>query len=315
MDNVTYKDGNVKVTINLKTGTRIEETEKDEQFNFDYPTSIDLNISSLCQYNCPFCYAGNGRNGKDADLSKYEKFFDSLHPYTEVAVNGNDGGSAVVYNVLSKLKERNIIGNLTVNEQDFIKNSMLLDGYMSKGFVHGLGISIGTSPIKFNYVYNNLKRDMRFAPNNIVFHVINGLWSKEMFNDMKDKGVKVLVLGYKDTGRGASYKAKDVDNVIDSNIQWLREHFGELLYSFDTVGFDNLACDQLHVKEYVEKHSELGVKWEDFYNGDDGTQSMYVDLVTGTYALNSMTAEKYSMENMDYDINKMFANIKRRYNK
>lgn len=305
---LSYMNGNVQVSIDPATGTRVEETKGTEPFRFDFPTSIDLNVSSLCRYNCPYCYAGNGPEGKDADLSKYDTFFSSLHPYTEAAVNGNNASSRVVYDVLHRLKEQQVIGNLTVNAADFMEHSMLLDANMREGLIHGLGISLGSPSVSFPEVYKKVKRDITCAPDNVVYHVINGIWDRKTFDEMCCKGVKVLVLGYKDVGRGKPYE-EHMNAAIQQNMQQLADHLGDLLTGFRTVGFDNLACEQLRLKEFLEKHPEYGVEWDSFYSGDDGTQSMYVDLVRGTYAINSMSDTAYPMA--DKSIDEMFAGIKR----
>ena len=52
--------------------------------------------------------------------------------------------------------------------------------------------------------------------------------------------------------------------------------------TFKVVSFDNLALEQLNVKNILNKD-----KWNKLYMGDDGSYTMYIDAVTEEYAMSS----------------------------
>jgi 5,10-methylene-tetrahydrofolate dehydrogenase/methenyl tetrahydrofolate cyclohydrolase len=60
---------------------------------------------------------------------------------------------------------------------------------------------------------------------------------------------------------------------------------------FSVVSFDNLALTQLNVKSLMSKE-----KWEEFYMGDDGAATMYVDMVKREFAKSSTSTERYPLE-------------------
>lgn len=83
-----YKNGNCITSINLENGTKIHETinPDDKEFKFDFSESCDLNITDYCDGGCAWCYQGCTLKGKHANLDGV-KFFDTLHPYTELALS------------------------------------------------------------------------------------------------------------------------------------------------------------------------------------------------------------------------------------
>ena len=83
----------------------------------------------------------------------------------------------------------------------------------------------------------------------------------------------------------------------------LKEELPNLINHFQVVSFDNLALEQLDVKTL------LGDKWNNFYMGDDGQFTMYIDAVTGTFGKSSTMpiADRLPITN---NINDMFKIVK-----
>lgn len=68
-----------------------------------------------------------------------------------------------------------------------------------------------------------------------------------------------------------------------------------MLSHFNVVSFDNLAINQLDVKRLMSEE-----EWNEFYMGDDGNYTFYLDLVEGTFGRNSLATDKYPiMDNID----------------
>ena len=69
----------------------------------------------------------------------------------------------------------------------------------------------------------------------------------------------------------------------------------EMLNHFEVISFDNLAIEQLEVKRLMSE-----AEWDEFYMGDDGTMTFYIDLVDGMFGRNSLATDRYPiMENID----------------
>ena len=124
-----YKNGNYIVRFNTEDGTKIRDTNADE-FIPSFAENCDCKITDKCDGGCPMCYEGCTPEGKHGDILNY-KFLDTLHKYTELAINGNDMSHPDLIPFLEKLKENEIIVNMTVNQihferhQDMIRDQIL----------------------------------------------------------------------------------------------------------------------------------------------------------------------------------------------
>lgn len=295
MDRVlsVYENGNAIVTL-FKNGTRITETQDDE-FKFDFPLSIDCKITNQCKMGCAMCHENSIPDGKHAPLENF-KFLESWNSGTEIALGG---GSVTLYpyliELLQMIKSFGIIANITFHQNELIDNFDKIKSYQEQGLIHGIGISYFHSDSRLVEYVNQL--------DNVVFHVIAGLTKYEDFNYLSENfnKPKILILGYKHFRRGNQLYEK-IGSQIESeikklsyNIDWLNEHF-------KVISFDNLALEQLSVKAMLTED-----EWNLFYQGDEGTCSMYIDAVEGKFAMNSTSEVRYDLKN---DIKEMFRIVK-----
>lgn len=290
---VSYINGNYKVSIDLATGTKIKETLDPNATEF-LPTtveSMDIKITNKCTgTNCAFCHENSGPNGKHADLFA-PSFLDKLHPYTELAIGGgNPLEHPDLYKFLQLCKERKFIPSMTVNQIHFERNFDFIKRLVDEKLIYGLGVSL-------NNVNEDFAKKLKEIPNAVV-HVINGLVTEEQLRQMKDLGVrKILILGYKIFRRGEALYNKDSE-VIEAKESALKILLPQILNEqwFDVISFDNLALKQLNVKALLSKEA-----WDRFFMGDDGiegTQSsatMFIDLVERKYAKNSCSKERFEL--------------------
>lgn len=296
-----YKNGDT-YGILFDNGTRILDNHSDEPFNLEWPVSIDLNISNYCEKGCPFCYQNCTREGKSADLNKIK---DLLHPFMEVAININMGYNIIDTQFTSFLqycKDNHIVVNATINQEDLLQLSphnydigkMTIDRLteistlQDMGLINGLGISF-TNINTINEVKKKIK--------NVVIHVIAGIINTKDLDILTKEGYNILILGYKQKGRAEHNELPDMSSLKE----WLKNNLGN---NKNVLCFDNLAIKQLGVKELISQE-----QWDNFYQGDEGTISMYVNGVDMTFACNSFTKETYNIG--DYSIQEMFNIIRK----
>lgn len=285
-----YKNGNYTVKV-LSDGTKIRETNDDE-FIPSFAENCDCKITDKCDGGCPFCYEGCTPNGKHGDILNY-KFLDTLHPYTELAINGNDMSHPDLIPFLTKLKEKKVIANLTVNQIHFERHQSLIRKLVDEKLIYGLGISLKEPTEEFISLVKTYP--------NAVIHVINGILSASDVEKLSDNNLKMLILGYKQLRRGEDWYDKDHENIITKQM-WLKKNLEKILNHFKVISFDNLAITQLDVKRLMSEE-----QWEEFYMGDDGNYTFYIDMVEGTFGKNSLATERYPvMDNID----EMFQKIK-----
>lgn len=296
----TYINGNTKVTIDLATGTKIRFTEDDE-FKPEFAESCDVHISDCCDNGCEFCYAGCSINGKLGELINW-KFFDSLHPWTEMAINLQEPIPNDIWIFLNKMKEKNVIVNATVNQRHFMRREFQSDLSIFKkaGLIHGIGISVTDPTPEF------IEKVKEF--DNVVLHVINGIVTTEQLHKLAHNGFKILILGYKEIGRGAGYiedpeQAKLVKN-RKGFLYWNLKYIIDQKW-FSRIAFDNLALEQLNPHRFVDDGT-----WEHIFQGEDGTSTFFINLVDGTFGKNSLSTKEERIPIGDKSIDEMFEIVK-----
>lgn len=286
-----YKNGNYNVTI-LSDGTKIRETE-DDNFISAFPENIDVKITDYCDMNCPMCHENSTTKGKHGDILN-ENFINSLHPYTELAIGGgNPLAHPNLIPFLEKLKELHIIPNLTVNQRHFENEQTLIRKLVNEKLIYGIGISLVEATESFVSLIKQY--------DNAVIHTINGMLTAKQIDVLKNNNLKMLVLGYKQFRRGVDFYNKASDTIINNQL-WLNDSLPEIVHQFNVVSFDNLAIEQLNVKRLLKEE-----EWNEFYMGDDGQYTMYIDMVNQKFAKNSIAETRYDL--MD-NIDDMFAIVK-----
>ena len=288
-----YQNGNYQVKI-FDDGTKIRETEENE-FIADFPENIDIKISDRCDLGCAYCHENSTPNGDVAHFN--HEFFSTLRPGTELAIGGgNVFENPCLAEFMELCKMRGIIANLTINQSHLVSRDKTGNIIPVKGtwdllklgqnnLLNGVGISYNGDAEALFQLYKQCHY-YGINTNNFVIHTINGIHSFSDIMKLGGLGMKVLILGYKDVRRGIEFRSK-MDNTIKSNQQSLYVGLEELAKHFKVVSFDNLALEQLEVKRLLSQE-----EWDEFYMGDDGSHTMYIDLCKEEFSMNSCAVNK-----------------------
>lgn len=281
-----YKNGNYTVII-MVDGTKIRKTDYDE-FVPSFAENVDVKLTSKCCIGCKFCYEGCTKDGKHGELFKYD-FINSLHPFTEMALNGNDLDHPDLDDFLMFLKSKKIFANITVHQTQFMNNYDKIKDYVERKLIYGIGIS-------YNHYDKDFINKVKEFPN-AVLHTINGILTKSDIDVLKGNDLKVLILGYKNIRRGSDYLNSHQDDIVN-NQKYLYDNIDMIIKEkwFKCISFDNLAIEQLDVKRLMSERD-----WEEFYMGDDGNFTFYIDLVEGKFAKNSLSMKRYDIGNKSID--------------
>ena len=289
-----YDNGNYHVTI-YEDGTKVRETfdENATEFIAEYPECMDVKITNRCDKNCSWCHENSTPDGEHGEILT-AKFWDTLKPYTEVALGGgNPLEHPDLVTFLLKLKKLKLIPNMTVNQRHFMENWAFLKFLCEEKLIYGLGISLVEPTYEF------VEKVKEFP--NAVIHIINGVVKQEQLKTLANNDLKVLILGYKEFRRGVTYL--DANRVkVEMNKMYLYDYLPDMLNEFKVVSFDNLALEQLEVKRLLTEE-----EWNEFYMGSDGKYTMYIDLVKEKFALCSVAEERFDL--LD-DIKPMFEKVK-----
>lgn len=279
-----YRNGTYFVSI-YNDGTKVRMAP-DDVFIPDFAENVDVQTSNRCNNNCSFCYAGCTPDGSFGKLLGW-RFLESLHPYTEMALNLNFPVQDDFIDFLKYLKTKKVIANITVNQNHFEQHEPYIKSLYEQDLIHGLGVSLVKPTVDF---INKIK-----CYPDAVIHVINGIVTPWQLDRMSNNGLKLLILGYKDIGRGVDYKSDHSDK-IETNQRYISNHIEELIKKFKVISFDNLALEQINVKRLLSDE-----QWEEFYMGDDGTVTFFINLVDGYFAANSLSPIHYPIGEKSMD--------------
>lgn len=287
-----YKNGNATIKL-YDDGTKIMETDDDE-FDFEFASSMDVCISERCDNGCQFCYANCTPDGKVASFDW--NFLNGIPAGVEMAINMQFPLPDGFEEFLKRMKDQGVIVNATVNQRHFEKHEEYIAQLVDEHLLWGVGISLVKATPEF------IDAVKRF--DNAVIHVINGVVTMTDLLMLGDKELKLLILGYKDKGRGIAYHA-EANAEVERKQKMLRHLLPVFLHMFKAVSFDNLALKQLKVRKLVTDE-----EWEEFYMGKEASSSFYINLVNGTYSPSSLDTLELPIG--DLDVIEMFHNVKGR---
>lgn len=282
-----YENGNYSVEI-YSDGTKVRYSNGNE-FIAQFPENIDLKITNYCDAGCAYCHENSTKQGLHGEFN--QDFFRSLRSGTELAIGG---GNALEHpqliEFLTVMKEQGVICNLTVNQIHFMRSFNFVQYLVEKELIKGLGVSF----MRHDEACISKMKQLK----NIVLHVINGIINESDLIRLAENDLKVLILGYKVLRRGKDYYNESVEKKKQS----LKENIANLIPKFNVISFDNLALEQLEIKSILSEQ-----EWNKCYMGEDGSHTMYIDLVEQEFALSSTSLKRHKLNKT---IDEMFKVVK-----
>ena len=90
---------------------------------------------------------------------------------------------------------------------------------------------------------------------------------------------------------------------IKTKQHWLYRNLEFMLKGCNVISFYNLAIEQLNVKRLLSNE-----EWDEFYQGDDGSSTYYIDMVERKFARSSTASFDKRYDLMD-SVDDMFRKI------
>jgi hypothetical protein len=287
-----YTNGNVNVII-YDDGTKVREYEGTPAPV--HPESIDLKITDWCDAGCSFCHESSTTRGQHASFDTIMDIVGDLPPGVEIAIGGGDPlAHPDIVRIVQAFTRQGLIANITINSIHVFQHFEQVKSLRKCGLIYGVGVS-----------YQSASRDASallavrlIADQNTVVHVIAGVHTPAEVMRLMRLHNKILVLGYKQYGRGiACYSGK-----VEQSLAAWRYWIGPIMRSNATVCFDNLALKQLDIKNQIPE--EL---WTRCYMGGDGTFTMYADAVRDQFAVSSTSTR---MPRLGMSMQQMFQSVR-----
>lgn len=117
--NKMCKSDNYNYLFNLKNGyfLRWGATPADDPISAPGPEILDIEITTICDNGCPFCYKGNTANGKNMSLKTFKKVLDKFPPtLTQIAFGADASATANpdLWDMARYARSKFVIPNITV---------------------------------------------------------------------------------------------------------------------------------------------------------------------------------------------------------
>ena len=291
-----YQNGDWSTLI-FQDGTKVravvDPTVKDPKTEF--PDSADICITSYCDNACPICYNNSGLNGKHCDIEDFKKIIDT-YKGGEVAIGGgNPFYHPQLTEMLTYCRDKGVLPSITVNLNHLEIFQRTIEEMLKSKLIYGVGISYVHSELTDERI--EIIKRLNKINHQIVIHIVNGVFDEKKIDRLKDLSkktrVKILILGYKDLGRGRGKNVNDLKDLMK------RKLLDELVEFSSVISADTLALEQLELSKRVPKFLRR-------YQGEEGSCSMYIDLVSKTFSRSSIETENIYPLNDNYNVKELF---------
>jgi hypothetical protein len=284
---VARKDekGNYWTIFDRGDGTKIrfsfdKPNTKREVTKASVPELVDLKITDHCPFGCDFCYQGSTHEGKHADASLLNTLAfilgRDMHVF-EVAIGGGEPTLHPKFvEILSSFRHYGVVPNFTTKNLAWLRDPAVWPKVMENigGFAYSVEKVEDVKKLATLLELNNI--DPRMASVQYVMGVSSLYELEAIIRAAAEARLRVTLLGYKITGRGASFKPEPYKG-------WLKmvEKLRDKEHVYVNLGIDT-ALAQQSTKELADSkvHPKL-------YATQEGMFSMYIDAVESKLAASS----------------------------
>ena len=226
----SYRNGGYQVDIHTD-GTKVR-TAHDADDAPRLPEQMDFKLTDYCDAGCAWCHEKSTPKGLHGNVDRSVSLLKALPAGVEVAIGGGDPLSHPEFErFVREIRAHGLIPSVTVNGRHLERHRALLEALVHEGQLFGVGVSYSKEHGLPKWDYEHM-----------VLHLIAGIDHPAVL-DEATRRMKVLVLGYKQFGRGKKLfeiRQTQVQETIDA---WYRELF--TVARAHHLSFDNLAIDQL----------------------------------------------------------------------
>lgn len=295
-------DKNNWIMYNNNTGNKIRWTFDDSSLDYNkstWPELVDIKITDYCPYGCKFCYQSSTNQGIHGDLNHIENLlvaFKEMDVF-EIAMGGGEPTMHPHFvDIVNISRSLGIGTNLTTFGTDWIHDEKKLKAVA--GSVNSLGISVHSLKHldKIDKIRQALLSIRAYYPSGklVAQHVVGTLpptETVELISQACDRNINILLLGYKPTGFGHSFKPHDMHG-FDVMLKLM---FDRKKQSHSTISM--CGVDTAFVNSSRRVLDTLGVP-NVLVTNQEGAFSMYVDAVKLTQGPSSY-CDQSQMEPID----------------
>lgn len=306
------------VLFNMVTGTKIRFrfTHDPKKLNIvpkkaSAPELIDIKITDFCPFNCEFCYQGSTADGQhDYGVSEWSlaRQLADLKVF-EVAIGGGEPTMAPKFmSYLRSFREAGITPNFTTKNLAWLRDPKVCPEIIENcgAFAYSADHSSGVEELVTMLDYSGIPHRKANVQAIIGPGLIDDQYKlQNMVTACHEADVRLTLLGYKTTGRGEAFKAKQNKKQEMIHTRYAREckpgwWVGVLNKMSNEHKCGSVGIDTLLAAEAEETLKEIKVPaW--LFTTKEGEFSCYIDLVKKKIGPSSYCDEKemIQMESVD----------------
>jgi len=254
----------------------------------DTPMLVDLKITDFCTFGCAFCYQGSTPSGKHSDHRRTYGVVRALAEMKvfEVAIGGGEPTMHPQFiEILESFRSAGIVPNFTTRNTAWLRDVTRWPRIIAAvgAFAYSTEDASTIAPLVALMTANGIP----LSKLNIQY--VMGSSSKHHFERMlttcRELRLRLTLLGFKDNGRGAAFKAEpgyggfaDYSGWLDTLVKMRGEPSSGGTW-FPNNKLPRLGIDTALAKAYEPQLLESGISPVLFHT-EEGRFSMYWDLVS-----------------------------------
>ena len=272
--------------FNKETGAKLRMSFSANDFKApmkaEAPELVDLKITSRCSAGCAYCYTDSKPEDPHGDNTYIRNIISRLIDLSvfEVAIGGGEPTEHPNFvSFLEQLKDGGIVANFTTKSFAWIKDEEQRIPILAScgAFAYSVD-SISQLERLVNYV---AKYDI--PRNKVNIQIVNSIhredFYSEVFETAKTNKFRVTLLGFKEVGRGTTYKSRIP--VWDSpgkgcELFWLKALKSLVVKNGYDIPY--ISIDTLMASQFSKELKEAGIP-SHTYHTHEGSFSMYIDAV------------------------------------
>lgn len=284
---IARQDGEYWALYNYLTGAKIRfsfNPDAPEYTKASAPELVDLKITNHCKQGCRWCYQDAQPDGEHAKREVLQRIIYALGDMGvfEIALGGGDTMSyPKLWEIMDSAQYTGITPNFTTHRLDWLEN---------KGADRILELCGGWGySTRSTHDIKRLRKilDKQGLPNKVTIHIIPDLCDRgvdliELIRTASYCDFPVLLLGFKKTGRAATYN-QTTHNWL-SALQTLKNQG-----VWPKVSIDTALALQWESEIEAAGHSRL------LYSTKEGKFSCYIDAVSEMIGPSSYETELYPL--------------------
>lgn len=281
------RDGEAVIGYSTYSGSKFRASPKPYE-KATTPELVDVKITDFCGYGCKFCYQGSTKEGMHAPLERIEAIFDELAAMGtfEIAIGGGEPAHHPDFaKILRAGAERGLSVNFTAYGLDWTKSQDVLEALRGSEGV-GIGISVhGARDIAKVERAKKALRDEGVYQADIIAQTVVGATPAATIQKLVDTcgeaQIPLLLLGYKETGRGADYNRRNIKRETVKQILQSAKDWTEKTDKYGYMSQFHLSVDTAFLDLWGDVLDELGIPTT-LRTSPEGKFSCYVDAVEDT---------------------------------